>query len=250
MESHGRLHETRNTAMNATRFETIVETMLPSLLSGDRAAVRTLVARSLGSGISAEDFTEQVAWPIHEALHKLNRHDQIERISFNYATRLLRQVVDQMQLAYVRSERNGKTVALFCGSGENEDLGGQMAADLLEAAGFAVQFAGGGVASDEILEETSRRKPDFLVLFASSATDAPGIRAVVDQIREIRATPDMEIAVGGGVFNRADGLAEAIGVSRSARTPLDLVRTLQAPAPATAQAKPAAARPARVRAVA
>jgi methanogenic corrinoid protein MtbC1 len=235
--------------MNATRFESIVETLLPSLLAGDRSAVRTLVSRALGSGISAEDFTEQVAWPIHEALHKLHRHDQIERISFNYATRLLRQVVDQMQLAYSRAERNGKCVTLFCGSGENEDLGGQMAADLLEAAGFAVQFAGGGVASDEILEETSRRRPDFLVLFASSASDAPGIRSVIDRVREVGATPDMEIAVGGGVFNRADGLAEAVGATRNARTPLDLVRTLQAPS-ATARQTPAKARPARLRAVA
>ena len=236
--------------MTATRFESIVETLLPSLLSGDRAAVRTLVSRALGAGISAEDFTENVAWPIHEALHKLHRHDQIERISFNYATRLLRQVVDQMQLAYARNERNGRTVTLFCGSGENEDLGGQMAADLLEAAGFAVHFAGGGVASDEILEETSRRKPDFLVLFASSASDAPGIRAIIDQVREVRATPDMEIAVGGGVFNRADGLAEAIGATRSARTPLELVRGLQAPASVAERAAPAKARPARLRAVA
>jgi methanogenic corrinoid protein MtbC1 len=236
--------------MNATRFETTVETLLPSLLSGDRAAVRTLVARTLATGICAEDFTEQVAWPIHEALHKLHRHDQIERISFNYATRLLRQVVDQMQLAYTRSERNGKSVTLFCGSGENEDLGGQMAADLLEAAGYSVHFAGGGVASDEILEETSKRRPDFLVLFASSASDAPGIRAVIDQIREIHATPDMQIAVGGGVFNRADGLAEAIGATRSARTPLDLVRSLQAPAPVAERQAPAKARPARLRAVA
>jgi methanogenic corrinoid protein MtbC1 len=235
--------------MNATRFESIVETLLPSLLAGDRSAVRTLVSRALGSGISAEDFTEQVAWPIHEALHKLHRHDQIERISFNYATRLLRQVVDQMQLAYSRAERNGKCVTLFCGSGENEDLGGQMAADLLEAAGFAVQFAGGGVASDEILEETSRRRPDFLVLFASSASDAPGIRSVIDRVREVGATPDMEIAVGGGVFNRADGLAEAVGATRSARTPLDLVRILQAPSTAARQTPPRA-RPARLRAVA
>jgi len=237
--------------MNATRFETIVETMLPMLLSGDRAAVRTLVARTLGSGVSAEDFTEQVAWPIHEALHKLNRHDQIERISFNYATRLLRQVVDQMQLAYVRSERNGKTVALFCGSGENEDLGGQMAADLLEAAGFSVTFGGGGVAHDEILEETNRRRPDFLVLFASSASDAPGIRAIIDQVREVAATPDMEIAVGGGVFNRADGLAEAVGASRVARTPLDLVQSLKALKAPSSKAEPTRrAAPARLRAVA
>jgi hypothetical protein len=36
-----------------------------------------------------------VAWPIHESLHKLHRGDQIERLSFNYATRLLRTVVDE-----------------------------------------------------------------------------------------------------------------------------------------------------------
>ena len=233
--------------MNATRFESIVETLLPSLLAGDRSAVRTLVSRALGSGISAEDFTEQVAWPIHEALHKLHRHDQIERISFNYATRLLRQVVDQMQLAYSRAERNGKCVTLFCGSGENEDLGGQMAADLLEAAGFAVQFAGGGVASDEILEETSRRRPDFLVLFASSASDAPTIRSIIDQVREVGADPGLEIAVGGGVFNRADGLAEAIGATRFARTPLELVEALARPATVAQEPQ---ARSRRLRAVA
>ena len=234
-----------------TNFESIVETMLPSLLQGDRAAVRTLVARTLASGVSAESFTEQVAWPIHEALHKLHRHDQIERIGFNYATRLLRTVVDQMQIAYSRAERNGKTVALFCGSGENEDLGGQMAADLLEAAGYSVTFGGGGVAHDEILEETNRRRPDFLVLFASSASDAPGIRTIIDQVREVGATPDMEIAVGGGVFNRADGLADAIGATRTARTPLDLVRSLKAPKAQAKQAEPARkAAPARLRAVA
>ena len=238
--------------MNATRFESIIETMLPALLQGDRAAVRTLVSRTLASGASAETFAEQVAWPIHEALHKLHRNDQIERISFNYATRLLRTVVDQLQLAYTRSERNGRTVTLFCGHGENEDLGGQMAADLLEAAGFEVLFAGGGVAQDEILQETSQRRPDFLVLFASSASDAPGIRAIIDQVREVGATPGMEIAVGGGVFNRADGLAEAIGASRSARTPLTLVQTLCAPK-AELVAKPVTLRkaaPARLRAVA
>ena len=39
--------------MNATRFESIIETMLPALLQGDRAAVRTLVSRTLASGATA-----------------------------------------------------------------------------------------------------------------------------------------------------------------------------------------------------
>lgn len=228
-------------------IESIVESLLPVLLQGDRATARTQVARALATGLAAEQFTEQVAWPIHESLHKLHRHDQIERLSFNYATRLLRSVVDQVQLGYVRSQRNGRTVMLFCGAGENEDLGGQMAADLLEAAGYEVLFAGGGVARDEILEETQRRRPDFLVLFASSAADAPTIRSIIDQVREVGADPGLEIAVGGGVFNRADGLAEAIGATRFARTPLELVEALERPA---AVAKAPAARSSRMRAVA
>lgn len=223
------MHARNATGANAQlpNFESIVEILLPSLLQGDRATVRTMVACTLERGVSAEDFAEQVAWPIHETLHKLHRHDQIERLSFNYATRLLRTVVDQVQLGYTRADRNGHSVALFCGSGENEDLGGQMAADLLDAAGYEVFFAGGGVAHDEILQETHRRSPDFLVLFASSASDAPGIRTLIDQVREINARPNLEVVVGGGVFNRADGLAEAIGARHCARSPRELVGVLQ-----------------------
>ncbi len=195
--------------MHATAsVELVIDSLLPNLLQGDRATVRTQVARALGDGLAAEDFTEQVAWPLHESLQR---------------------------------------VMLFCGSGENEDLGGQMAADLLEAAGYEVFFAGGGVARDEILEETHRRTPDFLVLFASSAADAPTIRAIIDQVREVGAHPGLQIAVGGGVFNRADGLAEAIGATRFARTPMELVRALAAP---PAAARHAIGEPRRARAVA
>ena len=36
----------------------------------------------------------------------------------------------------------------------------------------------------------------------------------------------MQIAVGGGVFNRADGLAEEIGADLWATTPLSLVEAM------------------------
>jgi hypothetical protein len=53
------------------------------------------------------------------------------------------------------------------------------------------------------------------------------------------------------VFNRADGLAESIGASRTARTPLDLVRSLKAPRAEASRVPPARkAMPARLRAVA
>jgi NADP-dependent 3-hydroxy acid dehydrogenase YdfG len=83
--------------------------------------------------------------------------------------------------------------------------------DLLEASGYEVFFAGAGIANDEVLEELRQTKAGTLLLWASAAQDAPAIRALIDQIREIGGHPNLRIVCGGGVFNRALGLAEEIG---------------------------------------
>jgi hypothetical protein len=65
-----------------------------------------------------------------------------------------------------------------------------------------------------------------LLLFASSAKDAPFIRELIDTIRENGGHPDMQIVVGGGIFNRAPGLDEEIGADLSATSPRDLLEKL------------------------
>ena len=54
-------------------------------------------------------------------------------------------------------------------------------------------------------------RPDVLLLYSSAATDLPGIRKLVDDIHSQGVSPQMQIAVGGGVYDRASGLAEEIG---------------------------------------
>ena len=144
----------------------------------------------------------------------------------HYATRMLRMLVDQAQARYTMAPSRNKRIALFCGPNETEELAGQMVADLLEADGYEITFAGGGVANDEIREEIGQREPDVLLLFASSAKDAPFIRELIDNIRENAGHPDMQIAVGGGIFNRAPGLDEEIGADLSATSPSDLLERL------------------------
>ena len=57
---------------------------------------------------------------------------------------------------------------------------------------------------------------------ASSASDAPGIREIIDTIRTIDSRPALQVVVGGGVFRRAPGLAEEIGADLWADDPADL----------------------------
>jgi methanogenic corrinoid protein MtbC1 len=85
-----------------------------------------------------------------------------------------------------------------------------------------------------VLAELNETRPATLVMWASAATDAPAIRQLIDQVREIGGHPNMRIVCGGGVFNRASGLAEEIGAHGSATTPAELVTAVATAAPATA----------------
>ena len=207
-------------------LEATLEQLFGHLVSGNRTAARALVHDLYDSGIPAETVSRELFWPALDMVHTLYRNDQLTTLAHNYATRLLRTLVDQAQARYAQKIRRSRSICLFCGANEPEELAGQLVADLCEADGYDVKFAGGGVANDEIREELSQRDPNVLLLFASSAKDAPFIRELIDGIRENGAYGQMQIVVGGGIFNRAPGLAEEIGADVCAASPSDLLEKL------------------------
>ncbi|USN98399.1 MAG: cobalamin B12-binding domain-containing protein [Phycisphaeraceae bacterium] len=211
--------------MNA---ETLTLRLFEALVDGDRRSARELVRNQLDSGTSAEKVYVELLWPTYEMIDRLFRSDQLSVLSHNMATRLLRVVVDQTgaSLTSAGTEGRGRRVLAMCGPTEESELGAQMAVDLLESHDFAVSFAGGGVANDEILGRIHETRPEVLLWFSSVPGDLPAIREMIDNLHEIGACPDIQIAVGGGVFGRADGLAEEIGADIWADHPLELVDTL------------------------
>lgn len=204
----------------------VIEQLFNLVLSGDRPRTRQLVGRTLAAGMGAAEFVNDIVWPVHETLFKHHRRDEVAPLAFNYAARLLRTTIDQLQSGYQQAPRRGTTVLLFSGRDEIEDLGGQIAADFLEAAGFDVWFGGPMVATDDILAEVNARQPDWLVLFSSGKEDAARAREAVQTIRTIGGHPELRVALGGGIFNRAPGLAEELGADASAATPFELVEAL------------------------
>jgi len=206
--------------------EAMIERLFETLISGDRAATRNVVHQAEESLGSAESVITDLFWPTHQQIDKLFRSDQLAPLNHHLATRLLRVMVDQTSSRLKISPPRNRTIFSVCGPSESEELGAQMAVDLLEAAGFHIFFAGGGVAPDEILSRVQEDKPDVLLMFSSAAQDLPGIREMIDRIREIGACPNLQVAVGGGVFNRADGLAEEIGADIWATSPLEMVDCL------------------------
>ena len=206
--------------------EILTERLFESLISGDRPAARAVVEDAFREGANAEVVINDLLWPTYEQIERFFRDDNMTTLAHHMGTRMLRVLVDQCALKLQRHPSRDRTVFAVCGPTDADELGAQIAVDMLEAEGYHVNFAAGGIAPDEILNHTQQNKPDVLLLFASSPSDLPGTRWLIDTIREIGACDGTQIVVGGGVFNRAEGLAEEIGADLWAESPLELCEVM------------------------
>jgi methanogenic corrinoid protein MtbC1 len=206
--------------------DVLIERFFTTLISGDRPAARGIVDELVSANCPAEKVLTRLFWPTIEHIQNLYRADQLSNLGHHYATRLLRNLADQMQMRLEQRASRNRKVLLTCGPDESEELTGQIAADMLEADGYTVFFAGGGVANDEIVAALGELRADVLLVFGAAASTVPYTRLLIDHLHEIGVCPQIQVAVGGGVFNRAEGLAEEIGADIWARDPEELLQVM------------------------
>lgn len=210
----------------SSKRNVLIERLFTTLISGDRPASHRCIDEAIDADVSAEDILSELIWPTLEHVQTLHRNDQLSQLAYQYATRQIRQLVDHLQLRLERSEANGLRCLVVTGEEQSEEIAGQMAADFLEAAGYTVFYCGGGIANDEIIEELGKLKIDKLVIFGAVNTTVPATRLLIDHLQDIGCAPQLQVVVAGGIFNRADGLAEEIGADLWAHDPADLVEAL------------------------
>jgi methanogenic corrinoid protein MtbC1 len=197
--------QTQNTASHWSKQ------YLEPLIAGDRAGVRSIVDSALAGGASAHQLLTQLVWPTMEMLQELYKNDRISVTALNLATRLNRTVADQLAARLAPAASNGRKALIFCGNAEPEELGGQICADLFEASGWNIRFAGGGVPDDEVLALIGTERPDLLIMFATLPSGVPAVRKLIDYLREVNSCPNMQVMCCGGIYKRAEGLSEEIG---------------------------------------
>lgn len=217
-----------STVMTASIKPELLQSYLEPLLLGDRAACRGIIESALHSGIEPYDLLNQLIWPTMERVQSVYKEDQITRSSLNLATRLNRLMTDQLTARLSRKEFNGKRVLIFCGNDEPEELGGQITADLFEADGWEVRFAGGGVPEDEVLKFIGEYRPNLLVTFGTLPSGMPAVRRLIDYLREVNSCPEMQVMCCGGIYKRAEGLADEIGADLYAPDAAEAVQVANA----------------------
>jgi methanogenic corrinoid protein MtbC1 len=208
--------------------DALLERFTTPLFAGDRSGARAIVAEAFEEGLSAEEIIMQLIWPTMEKVQALYRADKINTGIHHMASRLLRMLADQLALRLPRAERNGRTMLVVCSPGEPEELGAQITTDLAEAHGWTVHFAGGGVPNDEIVGWIGQLQPQVLMVYGTIPSGAPMVRQLIDLLHDVGIAPKLQVICSGGVFNRAEGLAEEIGSDLFAPTPVDALAVLEA----------------------
>jgi methanogenic corrinoid protein MtbC1 len=209
-----------------TAVESLLERFIDPLFAGDRSGARAIVAEAFEEGLSAEEILMQVVWPMMEKIQGMYRADRINTGVHHMAARLLRMLTDQLTLRLPRAERNGRTMLVVCSPGEPEELGAQITTDIAEAHGWTVHFAGGGVPNDEIVGWIGQLQPQVLMVYGTVPSGAPMVRQLIDLLHDVGIAPKLQIMCSGGVFNRAEGLAEEIGSDLFAKNPIEALEML------------------------
>jgi methanogenic corrinoid protein MtbC1 len=199
------------------------EQYLEVLLTGERLSARRVIQEAIAYGSSPYELLTQLIWPTMEQIQTLYREDRITQSTLNLATLLNRSITDQLGAQLKPKPSNNRKVMIFCGNDEPEELGGQITADLFEADGWTTRFAGGGVPEDEVLKLIGEYRPDLLVMFGTLPSGVPAVRKLIDYLREVNSCPDMQVMCCGGIYKRAEGLADEIGADLYAPDAADAV---------------------------
>jgi len=214
-------------------FNGLLERFMDSLLAGKRQECRAILAEGLGAVPTPAELYHRLIWPALERIDRLYRDDSINLATKHMAIRINRALADQLQAHLPQAKPNGKRIIITCAEGEPEELGAQACADLFEAEGWDVYFVGGGVPNDEILALVGQLRPDILLVFGTQPQGIPGVRALIEMIREVDANPQMNIMISGGVFNRACGLWQEINADLFAANARDALRVATEARPRT-----------------
>jgi len=192
------------------RIADIFKQYVQHLFLGKRAEARQVVLNGHDRGVTAAKLLTSVIWPAMAQVEQLFRDDRISRVTEHMATRINRMVADQLQALLTREPKTGKRMVVMCGEGQREELGAQIVTDLFEAQGWSVWFVGSGIPDDELLELVGKLEPEILAIYGTQPAGVPSVRRLISLIREVGVCENMQVLASGGVFNRADGLADEV----------------------------------------
>lgn len=167
-----------------------------ALLAADRSGAEDAVERALDAGIGPIAVQVLVIEPAMRGIGESWEHNEITVADEHLATAICHQVMARMfDALIVAPPRSRERVLLAAVEGQEHVLGLRMIADVLDGAGYYVQYLGASVPVDALRQFAAEHEPAVTGLSYSVAINMEFLVESLFAIRE--ATPESRIMLGG-----------------------------------------------------
>jgi len=198
------------------------ELFVEAVLRGERKAAFEVAADALAKGALATTLYVEL---FQRGMHEIGRRWERNRLTVaqeHMGTATVQYVVAQL---YARLDMplptRGKVVITGV-EGEHHQLGANLVADSLEAAGFDVRFLGTNVPEIAILRTVDEERPALVGISVTMPFNLPKAISLVHALQALRSGAP-RILLGGAAFDSAPGLAAELGVVGIGRDVRDAV---------------------------
>jgi methanogenic corrinoid protein MtbC1 len=203
----------------------LAENYLNALISANREKAIQLILDSHTNGVSIKDIYLQVLQPVQYEIGVLWQQNKISVAHEHYASSVTQLVMAQLY-SFICLNGNinskGKIVAV-CASGELHEIGIRMVSDFFEMDGWKTHLLGANMPYNDLVQTLLAQKPDMLAISASMSSNVVKTRKVIKAVRSSQAQ-DIQIIVGGYLFNRVPDLWKQVGADYFAKDAEDALR--------------------------
>lgn len=172
---------------------------LSLLLVLKREDAVSVIARRLRSGLTIADLFERVVRPVQQEVGRLWQENRITVIQEHYCT-----AANDILLAGLRHKTLGRergvSALAVCAEGEQHCLGLRMFADLLQADGWKVVYAGPNCPTSAVLKQIGDTQPNLVAISSTTPLSVGRARELVDKIKTTPWKRAPAILFGGAVL--------------------------------------------------
>jgi methanogenic corrinoid protein MtbC1 len=205
------------------------EAYLAALRAGDRRRAFAVVDDARRKGLDIIELYLDVLQPSLREIGRLWQDNELTVAEEHLAT-----AISQIAMARVYTEEmrrasapRNQTMIAACADTERHEVGLRMICDILERDGWDVSYLGASVPAASLAELVREKRPDAVLLSASTAPHLPQLRGMIERVHDVTPDAPPYVLVGGRPFLDDPGLALRLGADATAsdaRTALERIR--------------------------
>lgn len=182
---------------------------LQAALDGRSAAAANIIETALGHGLQLREAYVDVVEPAQVEVGELWARGEITVAVEHMATAVSEHVMGTLRARIRRGEPTTVRCVVSGVEGERHQLGARAVADLLESAGFEVDFLGSDAPAQTVVQHVEERRPELVALSVTMPFHLRAASELIAKLRRIEPTPT--IVVGGRGFRSTGDLWREMG---------------------------------------